>query len=66
MLLGQILLTDSDFEDAILNDIEVKVTQDGMHLGSGRVVSYGLHTVKLTSSYFFKDGCEFTVISMFH
>ncbi|QGQ95241.1 hypothetical protein EHS13_10250 [Paenibacillus psychroresistens] len=66
MLPGQILKTDADFDNAILNAVEVMVTQYGSQLGRGQILSHSLHSVKLTSSYFFKDGSEFTICTLVH
>lgn len=63
---GQILQASFDFDNAILNAVEVSVTQDGMHLGSGHIMSHSYHVVKMVNGYYFKDNCEFTVCSMVH
>jgi hypothetical protein len=63
---GQVLETDSDFDNAILLGVEISVTQYGAHLGSGRILYLTEHSVKMMDCYFFKDGCEFTVCSLVH
>ncbi|QGQ95847.1 hypothetical protein EHS13_13650 [Paenibacillus psychroresistens] len=66
MLKGQVLKSDLDFDKAILFKSEIEVTQDGKVLGSGKVMSHTQYSVKMVNGYFFKDGCEFMVMSMVH
>jgi hypothetical protein len=66
MVHGQVLETALDFDNAITNGVEVSVTQDGLYLGSGRIMYHTEHSVKMVTCYFFKDGCEFTVSSVLH
>jgi hypothetical protein len=66
MVNGQVLETDLDFENAISSSVEIHVTQDGIHIGSGRIMYHTCHSVKMLDCYFFKDGCEFTVCSIVH
>jgi hypothetical protein len=66
MLKGQVIKSDLDFDKAILFKTEVEVTQDDKVMGSGNVISHSRYTVKMADGYFFKDECEFTVLSMVH
>jgi hypothetical protein len=60
---GDHLKTNADFDNAILFGIAVSVTRDGLHAGSGYVMSHSYHVVKMVDQYFFKDTCVFTVCS---
>jgi hypothetical protein len=61
MVHGTVLITDDDFNDAMANAIEVSASQEGKHMGSGRILSHNEHSVRMVSSWVFKDGCEFIV-----
>jgi hypothetical protein len=63
---GTVLTTDEDFQEAISIGLEVSVTQDGKHLGSGRILYQTYDSVKKVDYYYFKDSCEFTVCSYTH
>jgi hypothetical protein len=63
---GKLLNTEEDFEDAIENGVEVSVTQDGKHLGSGRIISQTNESVRMVNAYYFKNSCEFTVCTLVH
>ncbi|QGQ97077.1 hypothetical protein EHS13_20380 [Paenibacillus psychroresistens] len=60
------LKTDVDFHNAILFKCLVSITQDGEEVGNGYILSQGHHAIETIDSYFFKNACEFTVISMVH
>jgi hypothetical protein len=64
MLKGNVLKSDLDFDKAILFKTEVEVTRHDKVIGSGNVISHSRFTVKMEDGYFFKDECEFTVLSM--
>jgi hypothetical protein len=63
---GQILKTAADFDNAILFQIVVSITQDGEHMGSGLILSQSHHCIETIDSYYFKDACEFRVCSLVH
>jgi hypothetical protein len=63
---GQILTTDIDFENAIKFQLEVSITQDGEHMGTEQILSQSQHCIETANAYYFKDACEFMVMTMVH
>jgi hypothetical protein len=61
---GYQLKTDADFHNAILFRIVVSVTQEGVHIGSGLILSQSYHVVKMIEAFYFKYSCDFTVCSI--
>jgi hypothetical protein len=63
---GYQLKTDVDFHNAILFKCLVSITKDGEDVGSGYLLSQSHHAVETVDSYYFKNTCEFTVVTMVH
>jgi hypothetical protein len=61
---GQLLTTDVDFENAIMFQLVVSITQDGEHMGSGQILSQSHHCIETADAYYFKAAYEFKVMSM--
>lgn len=64
MSYGQVLKTESDFKNAIKNQLEVSVTQDGEHVGNGIIISQSHHCIQTTNAIYFKAVCEIRVCTM--
>ncbi|QGQ97076.1 hypothetical protein EHS13_20375 [Paenibacillus psychroresistens] len=63
---GQLLKSPADFENAIMFQIIVSITQDGEHMGSGQLIKQSQHCIHTVDAIYFKGVCEFKVCSMVH
>jgi hypothetical protein len=63
---GQVLKTDVDFENAIMFQLIVSITQYGKHMGSGQILSQSHHCIQTVDGIYSKGECEFKVCSLVH
>ncbi len=63
---GQILKTPTDFENAILFQMVISITQDGEQMEIGQIISQSHHCIETTNAFYYKNACEFRVCTLVH